>query len=138
MTPQIPKAPPGFILFKWKHAKVGDNSVVLCPGCGKFDGFVSGGRSAPGGWQDKTAMALARHSERKGLGRAKGQWSNFLVMIDGDYLRDHWSRFGMMKCLGCGTEIFHDFLCDDELPCSCGNWHHYFKPKGQTILEEVI
>jgi len=127
---QKPTPPPGFIPFKWKHAKVGDNSVVLCPGCGKFEGYASNGRA---GWQDKTAMALYRHSKRKDLIKS---WSPMLVMIDGDYLRDHWSRFGTEKCLGCGIEIFHDFKCDHE-NCTCGQWNYYFKPKGQTILSEV-
>lgn len=133
---QKPTPPPGFISFKWKHAKVGDNSVVLCPGCGKFEGYVSGGKNH-GGWQDKTAMALYRHSERKGLGFSKGSWSNMLVMIDRDYLRNHWSRYGTEKCIGCQIEIFHDFLCDHQKGCTCGDWHYYYKPKGQTILSEV-
>lgn len=124
---KLPKAPPGFIPFKWKHANQGGNSIVLCPACGKFDGFVSG----HGGWQDKTAAALYRHSVRKDLTKS---WSPMLIMIDGDYLRDHWSRFGTEKCLGCGTEIFHDFLCDHGNNCSCGQWHYYFKPRAQTIL----
>src|SRR3990167_186999 len=129
-----PKAPAGFIPFKWKHQNQGGNSIVLCPGCGKFDGFISNSRDSKGGWQDKTANALAKHSEKKDLGRNKGEWSNMLVKIDGVYLRDHWSRFGMEKCLGRGILIWHDFVSNTG--DSTGSWNYYFKPKGQQILGE--
>lgn len=134
MESKRPRAPAGFVPFKWKMKKHESGcSVQLCPECKLFEGYVSNSRTSPHGWQDKTAMALMRHAEKKNLGERRGEWSNMLVMIDGEYLRDHWSRWGMMECLGCKTLIWHDFITDTG--DSTGKWNYYYKPKGQQTLE---
>ena len=126
----FPKKPPGFIPFKWKTAifnKGKSNQYVgqLCPECSTF-GFSWG----PQGFTDKFAMSLARLSRKKDI------WSGWLLELeDGSYLRDHWSRYSLGECCQCGCKFWHNFRCScSQQHCSCGKWHYYYKPKGQTNL----
>ena len=128
-----PNQPPGFVKFKWKTAvfnKGSSNSYTgqLCPECSTF-GFEYG----PQGFTDKFAMALARLSRKKKI------WNGWLVEIKpGEYLRDHWSRYCLGECIQCGCKLWHDFRCGcSQQPCSCGDWHYYYKPKGQLTLGEI-
>lgn len=134
-TPSAPKRrptpPKGFVLFTWKTKKHESGmSVRICPECG-----ATGSTWMGGGYTDPKAQALAdafESSEDCALHNFDG-WTNPELGIDGECLRDHWSRYGRGTCMGCGLEFWHDFVGN----CSKKSemWAYYYKPtKGQLGL----
>jgi hypothetical protein len=126
------------VRFRWKSAKQVGHSVHLCPSCDTFAGFAS--KSTDGGFQDKEAKAIYR-AIRKGRFDKCG-YDAFCMQVQGDMLKCHWSRWGAMQCMGCGVNIWHDFISDCERhpegECTCGGWRYYYKPKGMLTLDAFI
>ena len=113
-----PTPPPGFVRFRWDHTTVLSNGhryrAPRCPNCcapnsEEDDWGYAFGAS---GWQDPEAQALAD----------AGQSTRVLA---------HWSRYAYGRCLVCGCEFWHDFVCDEQ----GRGYHYYYKPtRGQLAL----
>jgi hypothetical protein len=124
---QKPKAPEGFIPFKWKSKVINkgtelEASVNMCPECGEF-GFAWNGS----GWQDPEMQKIADAVDNS---------------FDMD-LRNHWSRFCTGECIQCGCKFWHDFLCVNHGDkCSLNErgctWHYYYKPTKDNSLLKFI
>lgn len=119
MTQKWTSPPPGFV-------KCPRNQYSPCPHCQTSLGFASAGWC----YQDKGAQAFYEKHWKD------GGYQGGCEMFDGDMIKSHKSRFGMMKCVKCGCLIWHNWKAGYDKHEIYRGMVHWFRPPGaRTVLD---